>query len=90
MEYTPDSCEVTLLPNPYRVFLQKFNSNWKIGCHWLYWSKPLCGPIAKVMKCKACEKFKLGRISAKTWDGSGCSTIQLLTIKQYEKFDDHI
>ena len=41
------------------------------------------------MKCEACGKFKLGGIGLRTWGGSGCSTIQLLAVKQHEKSDDH-
>ena len=86
---TPDSNEVTMLQNPPKVFLRRFNNKWKIGRRWLYWSKPPGGPIVGVMKCKACEVFKLGGIGSRTWGGSGCSTIQLSAVKQHEKFDDH-
>ena len=86
---TRDSSEVTMVQNPPKVFLCKFNSKLKIRCQWLYWSKPPGGPIVRVIKCEACEEFKLGGIGSRTWDMSGCSTIQLLAVKQHEKSDDH-
>lgn len=57
---TPDSSEVTMLQTHLKIFLQKFNSKWKIGRHWLYWSNPLDGPIARVMKYEAYKDFRLG------------------------------
>ncbi|KAG0593808.1 hypothetical protein M758_UG021100 [Ceratodon purpureus] len=86
---TPDSSDVTMLQNPPRVFLRRFNNKWKIGRRWLYWSKPPGGPIAGVMKCLACEEFKLGGVGSRTWGGTGCSTIQLSAVKTHEKSDDH-
>ena len=86
---TPDSNEVTMLQNPPKVFLRKFNTKWKIGRRWLYWSKPPSGPIVGVMKCEACEEFKLGGVGSRTWGGSGCSTIQLSAVKQHEQSEDH-
>ena len=34
-------------------------------------SKPHGGPIVKVMKCEACEEFKLGGIGLRTWAEAG-------------------
>ena len=33
---TPDSNEFTMLQNPPKVFLRRFNNKWKIGLRWLY------------------------------------------------------
>jgi hypothetical protein len=78
---TPDSNEVTMLQNPRKIFLRIFNIKWKIGRRWLYWSKPFGGAIIGVMKCEACEKFKLRGICSRTWGRSGCSTIQFSAVK---------
>ena len=72
-----------------RFFLSKFNSKWKIGRRWLYWSKPPGGPIIGVVKYEACEEFKLGGVCSRTWGGNGCSTIQFSSVKQHEKSKDH-
>ena len=85
----PDSSEVTMLQTPPKIFLYRFNIKWKIGRRLLYWSKPHVGPIVKVMKCEACQEFKLGEIGSQTWGMSGCSTIQLSIVKHQEKSNDH-
>lgn len=47
LKSTSNSNEVTLLPNPPTIFLQKLNDKLKNGHCWLYWSKLPLGPIAE-------------------------------------------
>ena len=86
---TPDSSKVTMLQNPPKVFLRRFNNKWKIGRRWLYWSKPPGRPIIGVMKCDACEELKIEGIGSRIWGGNKCSTIQLSAVKQHKKSDDY-
>ena len=47
-----------------QVITQKFNQKWKVGRSWLYYSKLLGGPLVGIMKCSACEEFRIGSIDS--------------------------
>ena len=58
-----------------QIIIRKFNQKWKVGRSWLYYSKPLGGPLAGIMKCSTCEEFRTGSAGSRIWEATRCTTI---------------